>query len=367
MRFQVVGGVQIPEALIAREAQNHPAGEGAQAWSEAANALAIRALLLHRAAALGLSAEPEFDDQGREETIEEALIRAVLDLEVTIQAPTAEECRKVYAAQNHRFMSPSLTEASHILVAPAGDRAEDIKAASELARGLIRDLALAPQRFPELAKAHSACPSAAAGGFLGQLTQGDLVTEVEQALARLEPGEVAAEPIRSRFGWHVLRLDRRAPGQTLPFERVEAEIRLNLEGRAWAAAATRYVADLAAEARQSGLLKVEDEAQAPRGATLGALMRAPGAAAGLEAWLEAGDPALLARARTAAAEAKLDLAAWILGQADAFVREADDDAWTRLISAAQGAEDPALAGLGAILKRALGAEPRRFTLMQRRP
>ena len=94
--------LQIPEALIAREAQNHPAGEGAQAWSEAANALAIRALLLHRAAALGLSAEPEFDDQGREETIEEAFHAApnlkVADLARRLGEPDYKVSRCITAS-----------------------------------------------------------------------------------------------------------------------------------------------------------------------------------------------------------------------------------------------------------------------------
>ena len=366
MRYQVVGGVQIPEALIAREAQNHPSEAGGQAWAEAANALAVRALLLHRAAALNLSPEPEFDEQGREETPEEALVRAVLDQEVVASSPTPEECRRLYEAHNHRFMSPSLVEASHIRVAAAGDQPDDLDAAEALARGLIHELKTAPQRFSDLARAHSACPSAAAGGSLGQLTEGDLVAEVEQALARLDPGQVAADPVRSRFGWHVLRLDRRAPGQPLPFERVEPEIRLNLEGRAWSAAAARYVADLAAQARQGGLLSVEENTPAPQVLSLGALISDANTVKGLEAWPEAADPALLDRSRAAAAEAGLDLTDWVLRQADTFVREADDEAWTRLISAAQGSEDPALAGLGAILKRTLVAEPRRFTLVQRR-
>ena len=75
MRSLVVGGVQIPEALIAREAQNHPASDGAQAWAEAAHALAVRALLLHRARQLDLEPDPEIDAAGREETPEEAVIR----------------------------------------------------------------------------------------------------------------------------------------------------------------------------------------------------------------------------------------------------------------------------------------------------
>ena len=56
-RSQVIDGVQIPERLIAEEAQNHPAGTAEEARRAAGHALAIRALLLDRAHALGL--EPQ--------------------------------------------------------------------------------------------------------------------------------------------------------------------------------------------------------------------------------------------------------------------------------------------------------------------
>lgn len=366
MRTLVIDGVQIPEALIAREAQNHPAADAGQAWAEAAHALAVRALLLRRAHQLDLEPEPDVDAEGREETPEEALIRAVLDLEVEFEPPSEAECRRVYDSQASRFLAPGLLEASHILVGPAPGETFDEARGLATARDLIAELERAPGRFAELAKAASACPSASVGGSLGQLTPGDLVAEVEAALAGLRPGETSREPVKSRFGWHVLRLDRRIEGRKLPFERVEPSIRLNLEGRAWTAAAARYVAGLAEEARRTGLIVATDGEAPGGGATLGAMLADDAAAGRLTAWLEIADPALLARAEAAAAAAGAPLASWICDQANSFVATADDEAWTQLVSAAQGAEDPALAGLAAILKRTLIAEPRRFTVIQRK-
>ncbi len=360
MRSLVVGGVQIPEALIAREAQNHPASDGAQAWAEAAHALAVRALLLHRARQLDLEPEPEIDAAGREETPEEALIRAVLDLEVTVEAPTEAECRRVYESQAERFRTPDLVEASHILLAAEGDDGR------QAALDVIADLACAPGRFAELARTLSACSSAAVGGSLGQLGPGDLVGEVEAVLARLQPGQVSPEPVRSRFGWHVLRLDRRIEGRALPFEHVEPNIRLNLEGRAWSNAAARYVSALADQARHDGVIQATDGDADEGGATLGALLVADVTAGRLAAWLGGADPALLARVEAAAGQAETPLAAWVRAQARAFVADADDEAWTQLISAAQGATDPALAALASILRGKLTPEPRRFTVIQRR-
>ena len=54
MRTLVVDGVEIPEALLAQEVQNHPGASAADARAAAGHALAIRALLLHRARELGL-------------------------------------------------------------------------------------------------------------------------------------------------------------------------------------------------------------------------------------------------------------------------------------------------------------------------
>ncbi|MCW5760077.1 MAG: peptidylprolyl isomerase, partial [Phenylobacterium sp.] len=253
MRTLVVDGVEIPETLLAQEAQNHPGASAADARAAAGHALAIRSLLLHRALGLGLEATPRFDAAGREETHEEALIRELLDAEVDVAVPSEEECRRVYDAAPERFRTPALSEASHILIEPRGEGHEAVHAARDAASRLIAILAGGGRTFADLARDHSDCPSGATGGSLGQLGPGDLVPEVERVLAGLSPGGVAAEPVRSRFGWHVLRLDRRIDGRRLPFELVEDRIRLHLESRAWTAAATRYVSDLAAEARRQGV------------------------------------------------------------------------------------------------------------------
>ena len=76
----VIDGVALPERLVAEEAQNHPAATPEAARAAAAHALAIKALLLDRAHQLGLTPRAEQDEDGREETPEEALVRAVLEV-----------------------------------------------------------------------------------------------------------------------------------------------------------------------------------------------------------------------------------------------------------------------------------------------
>jgi peptidyl-prolyl cis-trans isomerase C len=367
-RATVIDGVEIPESLIAQEAQNHPGATAAAARAAAAHALAIRALLLNRALELGLIPEQEFDGQGREETADEALIRQLLDAEVDIARPTVEERRRVYDAHPDRFCAPALYEASHILIEPKGEGPEALDAARAAAQRLADALNSGDRTFAELARDHSDCPSGAQGGSLGQLSRGDLVPEVERVLEGLEPGQTAPEPVRSRFGWHLLRLDRRIDGRRLPFEAVEDRIGLHLESRAWTAAATRYVADLTADARRRGVaLSLTAEGGVVEGsATLGDFLNAETAADRLAPWLQAVDPGLAERLAQAAAEAGEPVADFARDAMAAFVAEANDERWTNLISAARDADDPALACLAAVLRSKLAPAPRAFTLNLRR-
>jgi peptidyl-prolyl cis-trans isomerase C len=366
MRAVVIDGVEIPGSLLAQEVQNHPSASAAESRAAAGHALAIKALLLHRARALGLAPHAEVDEDGREETAEEALVRAVLEAEVEVASPDTDECRRVYDAQRARFRSPQLYEASHILIEVKSDKPDADAAARAAAERVIAALD-GHCSFAELASDLSDCPSGAVGGSLGQLRPGDVVGEVERALDALTPGQVAPKPVRSRFGWHVLRLDRRIEGRELPFEYVEDRIRLHLESRAWTAAAARYVADLAEAARGQGIALTlrENGAVAQGSLTLGEVLAEGRVADRLESWLAATDPALGERIAVAASAAGLGAPEFVRASVAEFVSGANDDAWTQLISAAQGAEDPALACLAALLRSKVEPPKRTFTIIRK--
>lgn len=247
-----VNGVLIDEAAIASEAQNHSASSGAEARAAAARALVIRELLLQRAHALALAPAPVRDEQGREETVEEALIRQVLQTEAPIQEPTDAECRRVYDAMPQRFRLPETYEASHILVAPA----EQTEAAWADAEARAAHLVAAMQDgadFAVLASAHSDCPSSAEGGALGKLRRGDLARELEDALLTLDVGAVTPTSVRTKFGWHIVRLDRRSKPELAPYETVREFVFAALCERASVAASARYLRALAASAEIEGL------------------------------------------------------------------------------------------------------------------
>jgi peptidyl-prolyl cis-trans isomerase C len=98
-----VNGVLIPRAEIAREVQHHPAQSAIAAWTAAARALAIRELLLQEAARLGIEAPPLDDGRGRREADEEALIRTLIEREVTTPLPDESTCRRYYEQNRRRF------------------------------------------------------------------------------------------------------------------------------------------------------------------------------------------------------------------------------------------------------------------------
>ena len=248
-----VDGVEISEAAIAREIQNHPAPDPAQARAAAAQSLVVRELLLNRAHALGLTAEPGSLGDGRTETEDDALIRVLLEREVSVPSPTDAECRRFYDLHQLRFRSPDIVEASHILFSAAPDDTAACAGAMEAARSAIVELREDPKRFEALATALSTCPSAAQGGHLGQISPGQTAPEFEAVLAELRPGEIAGTPVQTRFGVHVVRLGRRFDSRTLPFDVVQEKIADYLSDAVFHRAVHQYIALLAGSASVEGI------------------------------------------------------------------------------------------------------------------
>lgn len=246
-----VNGVAISSADIARETQHHASADPDEAWTMAARALAIRELLTQEARRLDIVAEPiEDDDCG--ETPDEARLRVLLEREVIVPRAGEAECRRYYEQNRRRFRSSDLCEAAHILIAAAPGNAKARAAARQTAEGLIAELQQRPQAFADLAEAHSDCPSAKQAGNLGQIGPGQTVAEFEQALRGMAVG-VHPEPVESRYGLHVVRLDRRIDGRDLPFEMVRERIGDYLDEAVRRRALRQYVSVLAGRASITGV------------------------------------------------------------------------------------------------------------------
>lgn len=246
-----VNGVTIPHDAIAREVQHHPAAKPVEAWQAAALALVIRELLLQEAARLGIDTEPEHHDGGQRETKEEARIRGLIAQEVTTPEPDESECRRYYEQNRQRFRTEAIYEAAHILYPACEDDEEAYAKAVCAADNALAVLEREPERFGELAKAHSACPSSAQGGNLGQISAGQTTPEFEQALFALSEGELGT--VKTPYGLHVLRLDRKIEGSVLPFDLVSEPIAGYLRDAVLRRATAQYVARLVSRAEITGV------------------------------------------------------------------------------------------------------------------
>ncbi|MBQ7196358.1 MAG: peptidylprolyl isomerase [Synergistaceae bacterium] len=132
-----------------------------------------------------------------------------------------DEVKKFYDENATKlFTQPERVRASHILV--SGDE-ELAKVQEELKSG---------KSFDVVAKEYSTDPgSASHGGDLGEFPRGVMVKEFEEAAFALkEPGEVS-EPVKSQFGWHIIKLGERIPESVMPFEQVKAHIEQELKDK----------------------------------------------------------------------------------------------------------------------------------------
>ena len=248
-----LNGVVLPSHMIAAEAQHHPSQTPAAAFQAAARALIVRTLLLEEANRDGITAKPELIAPGKRELDDEARIRALMEARIPVFDPDEDQCRAFYDAAPSRFRSPELYEASHILFLAHPHDTQAYAAAIERAEIAIAELTKSPRRFEAIARERSECDSRANGGRLGQIVPGETVPEFEKALQGLEEGRIAAEPVQSRFGAHVLKLDARAAGEVLPFEYVREKIGCYLVERQWRHDVSAYIQRLVGRAQVEGV------------------------------------------------------------------------------------------------------------------
>lgn len=249
-----VNGVVIHRAAIAREAQHHPAASPGASMRAATEALVVRELLLQEARRRGIAAEPMVDEQNRRETEEEAQVRALVEEAVSVPSPTEDEVARYYDANRSRFRTPDLHEARHVLITARHSDATAFATARAHAERIATEAATAhAARFAELARAWSSCASATDGGHLGQITADETTPEFARALAALGEGETTREPVETRYGFHIIRLERRFPGQVLPLAAVSGKIAAYLVERSRRLASAQFVARLVSAAEITGV------------------------------------------------------------------------------------------------------------------
>ncbi len=150
------------------------------------------------------------------------------------------ELRAYYESHKDDFLEGEQANARHILIQVSPNASEAEQNDAQLHANGVVQIARTGADFGELAAKHSDdTGSAASGGDLGWFGRGRMVKEFEDAVFSAKPGEIVG-PIRSQFGYHIIRVDAFRPEHQRPFEEVEEQVRFAvLEGRAAAEASSR--------------------------------------------------------------------------------------------------------------------------------
>ena len=141
---------------------------------------------------------------------------------------TDAELRQYYDANRQSYSTDDQVSVSHILLeVPAGATPAEAAAVEQRARDLVTQLR-AGADFGALAREHSADPGSAANdGSLGFFGRGQMVGEFEEASFSQPIGQVG-DPVRTQFGFHIIRVDDKREGGVQPFDQVSAAIRQQL-------------------------------------------------------------------------------------------------------------------------------------------
>lgn len=245
----VVGDTPIDPTEIAAEMQYHAAASPEAAQLAAARALVIRELLRQEAEHT-LGRDVAHDEQGA--------ITTLLDQALSTPEPDDAACERFFQAHRDRFCTPPRYRVRHILLPAAPDDQAARDEMKTLGEALIDELAEHLERFDEFALRHSACPSKESGGALGELSPGQTVPELDDALKHLPEG-LHDRPLASRYGWHLVQIDQKIAGEALPLESVIDRVRHTLREQATRRALRHYLLALEEEIGVTGIA-LDDEA-----------------------------------------------------------------------------------------------------------
>jgi peptidyl-prolyl cis-trans isomerase C len=151
---------------------------------------------------------------------------------------TEEEMKAAYDEEAAKLQQTERVRARHILVGTEQE-AKDILA--RLSKG---------EKFEDLAKQFSLDGSKDYGGDLGYFTQAEMVPEFSKATFALKVGETS-NPVKTDFGWHVIRLEDRKQGAAQPYDQVKSAIRNVL--------LRKKVAETMATIRKASKVEIVDE------------------------------------------------------------------------------------------------------------
>ena len=139
-----------------------------------------------------------------------------------------DDIQDYYESNPDKFESPKTVEARHILIKldPDAD-AEEVEKARQRIETIL-DMANEGQDFAELAKQYSEGPTKDRGGNLGAFRREAMVKPFADKAFSMEPGEIS-EPVRTRFGWHIIKVEKVNPEKTTSLSEARSDIINNLK------------------------------------------------------------------------------------------------------------------------------------------
>ncbi len=157
---------------------------------------------------------------------------------------TDEEIQQYYTEQPDEFQLPETVSARHILFKVAKDANDKTVEAARLKAKDVMEKAKSGEDFAELAKTYSEGPSKDKGGLLGTFKKGEMVKPFSDAAFLMAVGDIST-PVRTQFGWHIIKVEAHNQASTMTLEEATDQIRKKLTDReaknkAYDAAASLY-------------------------------------------------------------------------------------------------------------------------------
>lgn len=167
-------------------------------------------------------------DAYREQVRSGLLVSQVVNTEVRSRLVILDtELEEAYRQRQERYSIAGELTVSHILfLVPDGATPEQEVRVKEDATDVLQQLRNGGD-FVALARQYSEGPSAERGGLLGTFRSGELLPGFEEAVATLQAGEIS-DLVRTRVGWHIIRLEDQKAGGHKSFKDVQKEIKEEL-------------------------------------------------------------------------------------------------------------------------------------------
>ena len=135
---------------------------------------------------------------------------------VTVSDKDAEN---YYNENKEQFVSGDSVNASHILVD-----------SEEKALEILAKIKAGEVSFEDAAAQNSSCPSKENGGNLGDFGRGQMVPEFDAAVFAMEVGAISDAPVKTQFGYHLIKLNSKKESEVMPFESIKEELKEGLLG-----------------------------------------------------------------------------------------------------------------------------------------